>query len=266
MGLGNHWPLGRRPKVTTLPTVGVSLGETFVAVCLSGPPVQITGLYRHKLTDPDRQGGDHSTPEMLPRVFAEARKVLRVPLGTTVVVATPTADRSLRVPLANGWGRHPVSVRIDSQAVNSLEAAGFNVATADALPAALARFAHCSNIHRGRVRALGWTVEVTNHELLAETGRSVRTGDESAVDLRGVRIPRRVGQHLSCARDAAAIGAALREYGFAPDMLTEVAQIASALKPEGHLDDRSHQGGLTLGAATGQRSTGHGGIRHHRTD
>lgn len=208
--------LQRRPFLVTLPTVGVTVTDRFIAVCVSGPPVRITGVYRSRLDAvacTDRAGA-------VLAAASAARRLLRVPGGTPAVLALGAGQPTVRLPLVDGWSRRPLPVVADPGAASGLEQAGFVVDRFDALPAALARFAWSSPHDDGHLRAAGWTVEVSTSELRATTGGH---GGPSVVPaLRGVRIPDAVGRHLRTDVDAGAIGAAIRGFGFHPDVMVDV--------------------------------------------
>lgn len=216
----------RQPFLVTLPTVGVTVSDLFVAVSVSGRPIRITGVYRRRLdslTGPDRRSA-------VLAAAAEANRVLRVPDGTPAVLALRPVEPRIHLALVDGWGQRPLPVTPDAEVGSALEQAGFVVERFDATPAALARFASCSTQHHGVLRAGSWAVRVSADALTAEvagehrpTNRPSASADPAVPDLHGVRLPAAVRRHLSLDLDAAAIGAALRGFWFQPDLLVDLS-------------------------------------------
>lgn len=216
----------RQPFLVTLPTVGVTVSDLFVAVCISGPPVRITGVYRSRLDM--LLGGDRQSAVLAAAI--EAHRVLRVPDGTPAVLALRPIEPTINLPLTDGWGQRPLPVSPDLEAASALEQAGFTVDRFDASPVALARFASCSTQHQGVLLAGSWAVRVSPGALIAEvngghrpTNQTSAGADWSVPDLHGVRIPDVVRRHLSIDLDAGAIGAALRGFWFQPDLLVDLS-------------------------------------------
>lgn len=225
--------LHHRPFLVTLPTIGITVSDVFVAVCISGKPIRITGVYRQRLNDATKAG----RAEAIRSAAITSRRVLRAPIGSQAVLAFDPIGCVVDVALTDGWVREPLPIREDSSTVSAFEEAGYSIRRLDALPAALARFARCSLDHHGQISACGWTVSVSDDRLEAETeaarwtldrGERQREAHTIAPDLRNVRIPEAVLRHLRIETDAAAIGAALRGFGVQPDLLVTPVQPSAA--------------------------------------
>lgn len=228
--------LQHRPFLVTLPTIGITVSDVFVAVCVSGKPVRITGIYRQRLNNARPTG----RAEAIRTAAIAARRVLRAPNGSQAVLALDAIGCVVDVPLTDGWVRDPLPIHEDADAVSALENAGYTIERLDAVPAALARFARCSFDHDGRISACGWTVAISDERLEAETetvrwtldrGNHHRETHAVAPDLSGVRIPQAIHRHLRIDTDAAAIGAALRGFGVQPDLLVTAMQPSTAPQP-----------------------------------
>lgn len=214
----------RRPFLVTLPSVGVTVSDVFVAVCVKNSPIRLTGVYRVRL-----DALDATYRRRALRVASEeARRVLRAPTGTPVVLALGPTEHRVDLSLDGGWGRWSVPVRADPDAVSGLVDAGFAIERFDALPAAVARFGWCVAAGPATSCAAGWSVTVAADELQATAAtrrsgaRPGRSGRRDPMpDLRGVRLPNPVRRHLRPDLDAGAIGAALRAFGIHPDLMVD---------------------------------------------
>ncbi|MGH1492780.1 MAG: hypothetical protein ACRBK7_25870 [Acidimicrobiales bacterium] len=230
----------RRPFITTLPCVGVTATDTFVAVCLRGSPIRLTGIYRCRLDLP----GSGGRGPALAKAAEEARRVLRAPAGTPTVLALPPVAQTVRLPLDDGWGKRALPVTADDEAVSGLDGAGFRVERFDAVPAALARIAWSSTRPYGDdVWVGGWRVSMWADFLYAEAGPPVSiagtaTGaeDRSGLDLDGMACPGALRRHLRAQLDAGAIGAGLRGLGLDPDLLVDLVDRPSCPPAPEHRD------------------------------
>ncbi len=220
--------LARWPFLQTLPSVGVAISNVFVAVSIRSDPARVTGVFRSRLGPPGVELGPDRRA-LVSQAAAEAAQRLRLPEGTSVVLAAEPEERILRLSLVDGWCQRPVRVVVDHAAVAGLADAGLVAERLDLVPAALARLTAGSSPQGGRIFAAAWAVSATADRIEAAAdppgwmSEAATTGGQDAgqVTLGGIHLPATVRRHINLATDAVAIGAALRGLGLAPDLIVE---------------------------------------------